>query len=95
MKRITTVEPLPGYKLKLRFDDGVEGAVDLSAEVGKGIFAAWSDPEHFVQVMLAHGGRALAWPGEIDLCADALYLEVTGMKVGELFPDWKVEPTHA
>ena len=95
MKRITSVDPLPEYRLKLRFDDGVEGSVDLSTEAGKGVFAAWSDPKQFAKVRLEHGGRALAWPGEIDLCADALYLEVTGMKVEELFPDWKVEPTHA
>lgn len=95
MKRITSIEPLPDYRLKLRFDDGVEGVVNLSAEVGKGVFAAWQDPKHFASVKIVHNGRALEWPGEIDLCADALYLEITGMKVEDLFPKWKQEASHA
>ena len=37
MKHITAAQPSPDYRLKLRFDDGVEGVVNLSAEVGKGI----------------------------------------------------------
>ena len=86
MKHITTAQPSPDYRLKLRFDDGVEGVVNLSAEVGKGIFAAWKDPKLFASVKIEHGGRSLAWPGEIDLCADALYLEISGMKPEELFP---------
>jgi Protein of unknown function (DUF2442) len=95
VKHILAIQTLAGHKLKLRYDDGVEGVVDLSAEVGKGVFAAWQDPQHFASVKLAHGGRALEWPGEIDLCADALYLEITGMKVEELFPNWKPESVHA
>ena len=95
MKRITAVQPLPDHKLKLCFDDGVEGVVNLSAEVGKGVFAAWNDVNHFAAVKIVHHGRALEWPGEIDLCADALYLEITGMKVEELFPNWQPETAHA
>src|SRR5665647_3872415 len=45
MKHLTSIEALPDYRLKLRFDDGVEGVVDLSPEVGKGVFAAWKDVE--------------------------------------------------
>ncbi len=95
MKHITTVQPLPDHCLKLRFDDGVEGVVSLSAEVGKGMFAAWKDPKHFASVKIVHKGRSLEWPGEIDLCADALYLEITGKKVEELFPALQPEATHA
>lgn len=95
MKRITSVQPLPGHQLQLRFDDGVEGVVDLSAEVGHGVFAAWRDVTHFSSVRLVLGGRALEWPGEIDLCADALYLEVTGKRVEDIFPHWQPEPAHA
>ena len=86
MKHITAAPPSPDYRLKLRFDDGVAGVVNLSAEVGKGLFAGWKDPQHFASVKIEHGGCSLARPGEIDLCADALYLEITGMKPEELFP---------
>lgn len=95
MKRIVSAEPLPGHKLKLRYDDGVEGVVDLSAEAGKGLFAAWRDPKHFAQVQVVRSGRALEWPGEIDLCADALYLEITGLKPEALFPKLQPQTAHA
>ncbi|MGH7952092.1 MAG: DUF2442 domain-containing protein [Limisphaerales bacterium] len=95
MKKIVSIEPLPDYRLKLRYDDGVEGELDLSAEAGKGVFVAWKNIQHFNSVKIGHCGRSLEWPGEIDLCADALYLEITGLKVEELFPNWKHETAHA
>ena len=96
MKHIVAAQSLPDHKLKLCFDNGVEGVVNLSAEVGNGMFAAWKNPEHFASVKIVHNGRSLEWPGgEIDLCADALYLEITGKKVEELFPALQPEATHA
>ena len=89
MKRITFAQPLADHRLELRFDDGMEGVVDLSAEVGRGVFAAWKDPKHFASVQIEEGGRAAVWPGDIDLCADALYLEITGLKPEDLFPALK------
>jgi hypothetical protein len=95
VKRLTAVKVLPGQKLQLRFDDGVAGTVDLSAEAGKEIFAPWKDPDHFASVKIGHNGRSLEWPHEIDLCADALYLEITGKVPEELFPDWLYQNTNA
>ena len=95
MKRITSAEPLPNHRLRLRYSDGVEGTVDLSAELGKEVFAAWGDAKHFASVRIVHHGRSLEWPGGIDLCADALYLEITGKHVEDLFPGWKREAAHA
>lgn len=94
MKRVTHVEPLPDCRLKLRFDDGVEGVVDLSNLVGQGVFAAWQDVDHFRRVRIGEFGE-LVWEGEIDLCPDALYLEVAGLTVQQLFPGWKQERVHA
>jgi hypothetical protein len=31
----------------------------------------------------------LEWPGEIDMCPDALYLRVTGKAVEDVFPSLK------
>jgi hypothetical protein len=95
VKRITAVKVLAAHKLQLRFDDGVAGIVDLSADAGKDIFARWQAPGHFASVKIGHGGRSLEWPDEIDLCSDALYLEITGKTAAELFPDWLHQTTHA
>jgi hypothetical protein len=43
--------------------------------VGKGVFAAVTDPSVFTQVRVGERGRSLEWPGEIDFCADALWFE--------------------
>jgi len=94
MKRIITFEVLGNYRLRLRFRDGVEGTVDLSHLVGKGVFAAWRDYEFFRRAFLTEHG-ALTWPGELDLCPDALYLELTGKRPEDLFPNLKSLATHA
>jgi len=53
--------------------------IDLTSRVKKGgVFAALVDPGLFAQVKIGHNGRFLEWPGEIDLCADALWFEGTG-----------------
>lgn len=41
--------------------------------VGKGVFAAFSDPTFFAQARVGEGGRSLEWPGERDFRADALW----------------------
>jgi hypothetical protein len=86
MKRIISVEVLEDYHVQLRFEDEVRGVVDLSAHVGKGVFAPWTDYGFFRKARLGEGGRTLTWPGELDLCADALWLQVTGKKPEDIFP---------
>ncbi len=39
--KTSSCKPKPNYVLWLRFDDGLEGEVDLSDLVGKGVFKAW------------------------------------------------------
>ena len=41
----TEVEPRGGHRLWLRYSDGTAGEVDLSRLVGKGVFAAWNEPD--------------------------------------------------
>ena len=77
MYKVSEVAPQDGYRLALTFNNGERGIVDLSPLVGKGIFAAWNDPEVFRAVKIGPLGE-LAWGDEIDLCPDALYLEAMG-----------------
>ena len=88
MKKAVEVRPLSGYRIWLRYADGVEGEVDLSHLAGRGVFKAWIDRAVFDQVHVDSSG-AVAWNGDIDLCPDALYLRLTGKVVEELFPKLK------
>lgn len=94
MHKIMEVSALPDYRLALTFDDGVKGEVDLSRLVGQGVFTLWQQTGVFEQVRIGSSGE-LAWGDQIDLCPDALYLEVTGMRVEELFPALRRETAHA
>lgn len=75
--RVAAVAALPDCRLHVRFVDGTEGTVDLTALVhspAAGVFASLADSAVFAQVFVEHG--AVTWPGEIDLAPDAMYAEV-------------------
>ena len=92
--KLIEVSPREGFQLYLAFDDGTKGIVDLSDLCGKGVFAAWETPGMFEQVSLAEEGHP-EWPGGLDLCPDALYLQLTQRKPSALFPHLHGKPFHA
>jgi hypothetical protein len=77
--RIASARPLPGYRLSIRFEDGVEGEVDLTDLVGKGVFSAWTDPVEFAKVSIDPQTHTVTWPGGIDLCPESLYQDVAAL----------------
>ena len=88
MKKAVEAKPLSGYRIWLRYSDGVEGEVDLSDLAGRGVFKAWTDRKFFEGVHVDKSG-AISWNEDIDLCPDALYLRLTGKTAEELFPGLK------
>ena len=88
------LSPRDGYKLFLRYEDGVCGEVDLSSFAGRGVFATWLKPGVFQQVVLTDAGYP-EWPGETDLCPDALYMRLTGKRPEEVFPALRQLHVHA
>ena len=73
MPGIVEARALDGYRLWVRFSDGVEATADVSGLVGKGVFAAWRDPSFFRRVSVDAQLGTVVWPGDIDLAPDALY----------------------
>ena len=91
----SAIKPLPGYRLWMRFADGTEGTADLSALVEQGVFQPWkTSPSFFDAVAIAEDG-SLVWGEEIDLCSDALYLQITGKSAEDVFPRLRGEALHA
>ena len=91
---ILEVKPLGGFRLFLKFNDGVSGTVDLSSFAGRGVFTSWLNEGFFEKVRITDVG-ALEWPGELDLCPDSLYLQITGKKPEDLFPALVRNLAHA
>ena len=75
--RPTAVEAREGYRIWLRYSDGSDGEVDLSHLAGGGVFEAWNDRACFEAVRITEYD-AIAWGEELELCPDALYMQLTG-----------------
>jgi len=92
--KLVEVTALPKFHLHLRYESGESGQVDLTPMVGRGVFSAWNKPGFFEQVQLSPEG-APHWSGEIDLCPDALFMQMTGKGVADLFPSLSKSYAHA
>ncbi len=86
MAKLIGVAAGAGYKLQLEYDDGVTGEADLLHLVGKGVFGAWNDPSVFQAVTVGKYGE-IRWTDTIELCADAMYLQITNKSPEDLFPN--------
>jgi hypothetical protein len=83
--RVTEVEALPGFRLRVVFSDGLTGTVEMAGLIYSpkaGVFAALADPSLFAQVSLEYG--AVTWPGELDLAPDAMYSAIQEHRVWKL-----------
>jgi hypothetical protein len=57
-------------------------------------FADRSSQGPFARVVIGSAGE-IRWSDEVDLCADALYLEITGKQPAEVFPNLGKVSAHA
>jgi hypothetical protein len=79
---ITNVQSLGGHRLRLRFDDGVEGIIDMATRLRfDGVFALLADPAYFSRVRVEPGLGTICWPNGADLDPVVLYSLVTGKPI--------------
>ena len=83
--RPTAVAPRDGYRIWLRYSDGSAGEVDLSHLAGAGVFEAWNDRACFEAVHITEYD-AVAWDEDLELCPNALYLQLTGKSLADVMP---------
>lgn len=77
LPRIVTAEPVIHGVLKVVFDDGYEGVVDLRPTIARArIFTFLQNPKNFVKVRVGEYGHSIEWLNEhgeeIDFGADTL-----------------------
>lgn len=74
LKDIVSASPLNGYRLQIRYEDGVEGVVDLSGLLSfRGVFEPLKDPSFFSQVRVDAELGTVTWPNGADIDPDVLY----------------------
>lgn len=83
MVRLLEIRPLPGNRLFLRYQDGVEGEVNVSHLAGRGVFSLWNHPGEFEKVTIGESGE-VCWNDQVDLCSNALYMQIIGRCVDPL-----------
>lgn len=76
MHTITECRAEGNYTLWLRFDDGLEGSVDLGALVLTESYLAISDAETFARVAIDPVSNAVTWTGGIKLDPETLYRDL-------------------
>jgi hypothetical protein len=70
MVRITDAEYLGDFRVRLEFNDGVAGIVDLRGRLDGQIFKPLNDPEAFAQFELTD--HTLQWPNGADFAPEYL-----------------------
>jgi len=82
LKDIVAAIALGDYRLHLRFEDGVEGVVDLAPHLGfRGVFEPLKDPAYFAQVRVDPELGTVVRPNGADVDPDVLYGRLTGKPV--------------
>lgn len=88
--RITAVEALKYPTLRVTFDDGLDGILDLSDLIADGpVFAPLKDEAYFRTVAVGAHGWTFGWNldeegQEIDFCPDATRIRIETQIVEDL-----------
>lgn len=75
--RVTSVEPLEGHRLRLGFNDGVVGDVDLSGLLHGLLGEPPRDLRCFRRVRVDPDARTVVWPNGLDPAPEMLRDAVT------------------
>lgn len=59
---VIDVQVVGHHRLRLTFEDGTVGEVDLSRQEWRGVFEPLADPEYFAQVRVDAEGGTMVWP---------------------------------
>jgi hypothetical protein len=73
MLRVTHVEPLDSWRLRIEFSDGVIREVDCRFLLRGTLGEALRDPEYFRQVRVDEDSRTIMWPNGLDPSPELLH----------------------
>ena len=87
MLKITDIDYLHDYSLKIEFNDGVVKIVDLRPHLKGPVFGKLLDKDLFVQYGIVRG--TIEWANGLDFAPEFLY------KIGETAPETTVHATES
>jgi hypothetical protein len=70
---VTKVDVVDDHRLRLAFEDGSEGEVDLAGWNWRGVFEPLADPAYFRCVELDAELGTIAWPNGADIAPETLH----------------------
>lgn len=71
--KLESAKYVGGYTIRLTFEDGTEGAVDLKDELWGEVFEPLKDAEIFRRFQLDNELNTVRWPTGADLAPEFLY----------------------
>jgi hypothetical protein len=74
--RVVEASYIEGYRIHIRFSDGIEGDVDLVQELYGEIFEPLKDVVVFKEFQIHPEFRTLCWPNGADFAPEFLYEKV-------------------
>ncbi len=85
LPKLKEVKYRGGYRVWLRFSDGVEGEIDLEQELWGEIFEPLKDKGRFSKLSLDNELGTIVWPNGADFAPEFLYQK--------LCPNYALKPT--
>ena len=79
LRDVVEVRALRAYRIFLKFEDGVQGELDLEPLLSPfdGVFEPLRDFARFREVFVDSGGT-IAWPNGADIAPETLYALISG-----------------
>ena len=80
MLHVVDMRVHPGFRIWLRFSDGIEGIADLTEELAGPVFEPLRNPAVFASARLDPELHTIAWPNGADLAPEFLHTLVMGSR---------------
>lgn len=73
---IISVEVLSNFQLKLFFEDGKSGIIDMHKYLWGEAFEELKKPDYFKKVVINDDLGTICWPNGVEIAPESLYKEV-------------------
>jgi hypothetical protein len=70
--RVISANYVSGYTVRVRFEDGAEGDIDLGPELYGEVFEPLKSPEYFKLLRVHPELRTIVWPNGADFAPEFL-----------------------